>query len=375
MIDAMRTGTGRRFTRIAVAAACLVLSGLASETVAQSAICRQIEAELANLGRSSGAQAGQYSQQSGAARRRLGQVQGTMASLGCNQGFVLFGPQPPAQCGALRAQAASLQATIAQYDGASRQASAGNPQRRAQLMAALSSNGCRGAPPPQVVTQPRQPRGFFETLFGVQDDRRPGYATETMTAMPDQPVDPDKLQDKRVGRGGPLAVCVRTCDGFFFPVNYQGADGQFEEVCQASCPASDAQLYWMAAGGDLDTARSEDGKPYTALPAAFKYRQSYDPSCSCKAKEQTWGSVLKEAERLVRDRKTDITVTKERSDEMARPKTAGGLRGVKGAQTAAAPANVAADGQPVAENAPAAETEANGKPKVRNVAPALTTAQ
>jgi len=352
--------------------AVAVLAG--GEAGAQSPICRQIEAELASLSGGGARAGGQYAQQAASARQRLARVQGTMASLGCNQGFVLFGPQPPAACAGLRAQAGQLQATIAQYDGASRQASAGNPQRRAQLMQALANNGCRGAPPREVAAAPQRPRGFFETLFGVGDSR-PNYATETMPDNALPPIDPSLLEEKKGARGGPLAVCVRTCDGYFFPVNYQGARGAFEEICQASCPSSEVELYWMQAGGDLDTARSANGKAYTAMPNAFRYRQSYDPACVCKPKEASWAMALREAERIVRDGRNDITVTKERSNEMARPKLASGLRGAAGSRGKAsepAPnvmADVTVDGARVAGEAAAAET--GERRSIRNVAPTL----
>jgi hypothetical protein len=40
-------------------------------------------------------------------------------------------------------------------------------------------------------------------------------------------------------------VCVRTCDGAFFPVSYFGADSRaetLEQVCQSLCPNADVAL-------------------------------------------------------------------------------------------------------------------------------------
>lgn len=317
----------------------LMLLGGTTIAMAQSAVCRQIESELASIGRGGGGNA----RAAVAARSRLAAVQGRMASIGCDRGGFLFGPQPPAECSALRAQAASY---AAQANAANQQANGGGA-RRAQLLAALDANNCRApqrqraelaaAPAPQP--QPARPRGFFEMLFGGGQSQ-PAYATET---VPSQPlVDPDlekkKLDEekKRVVGGGPLPVCVRTCDGFFFPVNYQGAgdNDQYEEVCQASCPNASTQLFWMRAGADLDTAATEDGKPYSSLPTAYQYRQAYDPSCSCKKQGETWGIALRQADLLIRDRRSDITVTQERSDEMARPGPARELRGVRNKQAA-----------------------------------------
>ena len=44
---------------------------------------------------------------------------------------------------------------------------------------------------------------------------------------------------------------------------------------------------------------SLDGQPYRALPTAFRYRTTFDPSCSCKAPNQSWVAALSEAERLL----------------------------------------------------------------------------
>ena len=340
-----RPRSGAVLRRLALGLGMLLVS--VPVALAQSGICRQIESELASLGRGgSAAQSGQYARQAAAARSRLGNLQGTMASIGCNNGGFLFGPQPPAQCAGLRAQAAALSGSIAQLEGASRQASAGSGARRSQLLAALDANNCRGGgrqqqqlAVAQPAPQPRQPRGFFETIFGIGQSQ-PSYATETVPQRPDV-LDPaleqKKLDDKqRKSVGGSMPVCVRTCDGFFFPVNYQGAgdDDQYAEVCQASCPASTAELYWMQAGADLDTAVTESGKRYTAMPTAFNYRKAYDPACSCKAPGQSWASALRQADALVRDRRSDITVTQESSDQMARPQPIRGLRGVKDQQAA-----------------------------------------
>ena len=342
----VRSSPGAMLRRVALGFGLLLAT--APAVLAQSAICRQIESELASLGRGGGAaQSGQYARQAAAARSRLGAVQGTMSSIGCNSGGFLFGPQPPAQCAGLRAQAAALSGSIAQLEGASRQASNGSGARRSQLLAALDANNCRGggrqqiaiAQQPAPQPAPQRPRGFFEALFGGGQSQ-PTYATETVpqrAEILDPALEQKKTEEKaRKSVGGSMPVCVRTCDGFFFPVNYQGAgdDDQYAEVCQASCPASTAELYWMQAGADLDTAATEDGKRYTALPTAFSYRKSYDPACSCKAPGQSWGSVLRQADALIRDRRSDITVTQETSDQMARPQPIRELRGVKGQQAA-----------------------------------------
>ncbi len=121
--------------------------------------------------------------------------------------------------------------------------------------------------------------------------------------------------------GGSQAVCVRTCDGFFFPVNYEGAhsNDRYAEACQLACPAASTEVYFMPRGGELHQAATQTGHRYTALPAAFRYRKERDASCSCKAQEQTWGEVLAQADTLVKRGANDIFVTPQRSIELSRP--------------------------------------------------------
>ena len=91
--------------------------------------------------------------------------------------------------------------------------------------------------------------------------------------------------------GGPLAinrrsVCVRLCDGYFFPVGaYSGEDMRkaHEATCESACPGAPTRLYVVPSGSDkLEHAVSaRDGKPYSLLPVAFRHTKTADRTCSC----------------------------------------------------------------------------------------------
>jgi Protein of unknown function (DUF2865) len=85
--------------------------------------------------------------------------------------------------------------------------------------------------------------------------------------------------------GGRVAYCVRTCDGFFFPISTtNGSDRADEAACNRLCPATETKLYLGQIGADIDTARArENGRKYASLSKAFSYRKSVDKSCSCTA--------------------------------------------------------------------------------------------
>lgn len=184
--------------------------------------------------------------------------------------------------------------------------------------------------------------------------------------------DPDRPA-KRVGKlppfrgAGSQAVCVRTCDGYFFPVNYEGAhsNDRYEEACQLACPAAKTEVYFMPRGADIKVASTQTGQRYTALDTAFLYRKERNPSCGCKAENQSWGEVLTQADSLIKQNKNDIIVTPERSMELARPAEPAADKPV---------AEVAAPKKTVATSKKAGKTGTEGKTATAPSTPRLTTA-
>ncbi len=80
-----------------------------------------------------------------------------------------------------------------------------------------------------------------------------------------------------VSAAGRQAVCVRLCDGFFFPAaTTAGGD----EACAAQCPDAPAALY-SKRGDRIEDAVSLRGTLYSALPAANRHQTSFDNTCTC----------------------------------------------------------------------------------------------
>jgi hypothetical protein len=81
------------------------------------------------------------------------------------------------------------------------------------------------------------------------------------------------------------SVCVRLCDGAFFPIapvaNHSDI-ANHEESCSALCPDAPTALYVEPSGSDkIEDAVSPSGAPYTALPVALRYRTIADNTCAC----------------------------------------------------------------------------------------------
>jgi Protein of unknown function (DUF2865) len=85
---------------------------------------------------------------------------------------------------------------------------------------------------------------------------------------------------QRVGGGG-QAFCVRTCDGRHFPV--VGSDNQSRTTsCSSLCPSAETKVVY---GSSIDNAATENGKPYSELPNAFRYRNEIVSGCTCNGKD------------------------------------------------------------------------------------------
>jgi hypothetical protein len=82
--------------------------------------------------------------------------------------------------------------------------------------------------------------------------------------------------------GGGQAYCVRTCDGRYFPVTAPHNASRVAS-CNKLCPASETKVF---SGSSIDNATAENGKSYSALPNAFRYRNELVSGCTCNGKDQ-----------------------------------------------------------------------------------------
>lgn len=100
---------------------------------------------------------------------------------------------------------------------------------------------------------------------------------------------PEALPDGKPAARKPAAyttVCVRLCDGAYFPVSYATTRSAFakdEAACASTCDAPSKLFVFETGTGSPETMVDVHGHPYADLQTAFKFRTSYDPSCKCRA--------------------------------------------------------------------------------------------
>jgi len=131
------------------------------------------------------------------------------------------------------------------------------------------------------LCSPARAGDFFSNLFGGFGMRPPAPARMIMPPFGDDGAPPMEVSRPRVASGGGQAWCVRTCDGRYFPIT--GTDAQSKAAsCNSFCPASQTEIVY---GNDIDHAATSNGKPYSQLPNAFKYRNETVAGCTCNGKD------------------------------------------------------------------------------------------
>src|SRR5262249_6831472 len=205
---------------------------------------------------------------------------------------------------------------------------------------------------------------FFETLFGGLSN--PGGA------VPPGTVDP------QLGGSGYRTLCVRTCDGYYFPISFSTSPARFaedEQTCQKLCPATEAVLYsHRNPGEDVAQAVASNGRVYKDLANAFRYRREFTASCSCKQPGQTWAEALGQTRDSTIER-GDIVVTEERAKALSQPRTESPNRTSASRTEARKPTANMPVAAPADAPDPAAPAAEPGKRKVRTVGPTFIPAQ
>ena len=323
----------------------------------QNPVCARLESQLQNFDRSAGdpARADQirkYQEAAASQQNEIERQEATSRRLGCesNSFFQLFSGQSQ-QCGPLNTKIQQMRANLDRImsDLERLQQGAGAPERDGQrraILVALSRNNCgaqyraaASAPPPQ------RGGGLFETLFGPGSVFSPGESGASAGFS---------------APGGTYrTICVRTCDGFFYPISFATNSSRFaedEKTCQRSCPASEVMLFsHRNPGEDVNQAVSTTtGQPYTSLPNAFKYRQAWDNGCSCRRPGETWAQALKNVDDTTVEQ-GDIVVNEQRARQLSQPRTDSQGRPIRPDRAATRPAPNA----PAAQGGPAAGTQSS----------------
>jgi hypothetical protein len=335
---------GQSIRRVALGwVAAFALLASAGEVSAQSAECQRLASALSAVDRAGGGRGGQWSSAAREQNDAIRQTQSQMAQMGCGGGAA------PAACAPLRVRLQRMQSNLTRLErGATRTGDSGVSERQ-RILSRMARLNCGATVSPQPPRPPAgflssvAPQGMFSTnprtraagapppaptamsapaglIIAPGPGRQPYYYRRDSTGglimvgpattSPAAPVMSaglsagvngglrirERSSDSDTGysdpqplpqRGGRFrTLCVRKCDGYYFPLSYATSSDRFPQdarLCSALCPAAETGLYTHRTGSEAETMVSadEEQRPYTALPMAFRYRTEVVEGCGC----------------------------------------------------------------------------------------------
>lgn len=250
---------------------CAIALAIASASQAEAASCRQLRSELASLQKGGGVvQQRRYDSAITRQNNELAKARAQARQVGC--GFSLFGGSI-GQCAALNAAIERMNANLDKLQRKRTQMGNASPRRdRGRLTAALAANDCDGDQAAAKHVQAAR-NGPVE-----QDGDEAEETALDATFVPSP-------------SGEFRTMCVRTCDGYFFPMSNAATASDFQRDqnrCNAGCPGTEMLVFYSRGqnGDPAAMTSSRTGRPYAALPAAFLYKKPGQPlpqGCGCNA--------------------------------------------------------------------------------------------
>lgn len=247
----------RWLTRLTAAMTLAVSFGVADVDGALAASCSSLKSQLASASRGSG-KAAAYKRAAKRQRAELATTRGLAARAGCTR-------RATAQCKTLETTIAAMERRVADLDRKAK----GGPSA-ASLKRRIARKGC-DAPKRSAAKKPATKVSRRAAVAGAKPVRQ---ASISRPAAPGAP-----------RSGAWRTVCVRTCDGYFFPVSNSVSPQSFPtdvRRCASMCPRAETRLFVHGRNGGAETMFDRTGKRYEAMDYAFGHtKPGYKPNAGC----------------------------------------------------------------------------------------------
>jgi hypothetical protein len=250
--------------------------------------CRHLETELASTSatRRDDAMLRRYEQAIDDQTTELSRAHRIARRSGCAGFFGNLRDDPSGRCEPIRQTIDRMERNMSKLERRkdTLAARAGGSTRQ-EILAAIDANGCRD----QQVAARRLPGPVGadsdgRDLFGRVN---PGVVIHRSGPAQEGDVPAMGMPDSADPYGTYRTMCVRTCDGYYFPISFATSPANFardEQACQAQCPGASVELYYHVPDQESEDMVSLAGVPYKDLPAAFLYRKANAPripGCTC----------------------------------------------------------------------------------------------
>lgn len=268
------------FRSVPIAAISAVFLALAAQVAHASPVCDRLIARLNDQPRTviSNVNLRDYAAAISRQNLDLRQARSERRRAGCGAGSVLvFGTPADDTCQGLDAVIEQMTANLDDLK-ARRQSlvSGGDDANRRRILAALDINRCAEEQDKVLqaaASEPETHRNILKDLPPIRESILSDQADMQNFALPGSN-----------DTGALRTMCVRTCDGAFFPISSNATPADFQrdaETCSHRCPGAETSLYYhaMATEESDQMISASTGEPYIDLPTAFAYK-TRDPQAS-----------------------------------------------------------------------------------------------
>ncbi len=136
-----------------------------------------------------------------------------------------------------------------------------------------------------VTHQEAYAQGFFQQLFGFGQPSAPPPSLRSFRRSSPYGFGRSQSYRRYQSYGSYRTLCVRTCDGFYWPISANTTRDKFDhdsDVCESNC-TSKARLYYLPhRSDDIENMTDLSGRTYGELRTAYAYRKKLVTGCSCK---------------------------------------------------------------------------------------------
>lgn len=286
----------------------VALAVTAAPALAAKAECAGFERRLAKLEKAGAAGGGKWADAARRQSKALASAQRDAAHYRC-------GTQAAAQaCAGLTSKIKKMKANLAKIErqqARSGGASGGRNAEIRKLRRALASHRCKTRDTRTAATRkPRaegQANGFLAKIFNNQAGgglrEMPSGLVMTipgngliqvrsgsgdLQATRSRAVISTGRYRQRIPAGGTFrTLCVRTCDGFAFPISFATGKDNFADDaarCTEMCPAAETELFVYKNPGESQADMvSLSGVVYGEMDNAYRYQREYVEGCSCRS--------------------------------------------------------------------------------------------
>jgi hypothetical protein len=275
-----------KFLRIALP---IGLAAAVSGEAMASELCARLNRELTGLSEtySAPAKVRKYARAIAEQKLSIRELRYHMRETGCSGGSLfIVGGNNEEECADLEDKMARMETNLSILEEKRIGLLSGQDDdvRRRRLVAAIDDNRCNEEPilasaEPIVHQTPDEPSqdmpDGYESIRVPQSDE--GYGDSQFVDLGGSSTN-----------GSYRTVCVRTCDGAYFPISSMASSMSFQrdaQVCSMMCPGMQTELYYHSIREETDSMRSAvTGRPYGELDNAYGFRtqtKRKDSTCGC----------------------------------------------------------------------------------------------